>query len=445
MKILIVDDNQDNRSVLKIFLEIYYSGASDLLIDEVENGRDAVIKCQNNPYDIVFMDIEMPIMNGIEATQIIRKQNDKIIIIAVSADDDEGKRAILDKGAEDYIQKPIDYDIFTTRLNSYTALFEHRGIQKHHSSKKNLFTDQIFRRHTKFIIDDEDGLSEFWEFFLLNARAKYQNLSDLVRTLFAIADIQLKLATKCNIYIEENEKTQYFTVMNINHLPSNMLKLILAKNKPNCTYKIDDDCICFELEKRFSEQQQIELQALEDSVTTPPVKDIPLAFFNDYSEKPVSILKSSEALTVFDYIVEDDLYDLEEYASKLSSLMLVVGGGDLQTDEVLEMNAYLDKISNILSSYSEVYSISVAIRQLSNDLSTHINEFMENSEALGPLCKAFSLDLMKWIDMSFHSGAPSIDFMNDTIMVNCQTIVSMLHVNDATTGEMDDLDDIFDF
>ena len=47
--------------------------------------------------------------------------------------------------------------------------------------------------------------------------------------------------------------------------------------------------------------------------------------------------------------------------------------------------------------------------------------------------------------MSFESGAPSIVFMNDTIVVNCETISGMLKINEADNGEVEDLDDIFDF
>ena len=430
MNILIVDDNQDNRSVLRIFLELYFSTNESLVIEEVENGLEAVQHCQHKTYDMVFMDIEMPVMDGIKATDIIRKLNNKTVIIAVSADDEEGKRAILDKGAEDYIQKPIDYEIFTSRLNSYTALLEHRGMEKINTVKKNLFTSQVYRRHTRFIIDSEDGLSEFWEFFLLNARAKYHNLSDVVRTVFSIAETQLKLSIKCSVYLEENETVQYFTMINIGDLPQNMLKLLLAKNKPICAYKIDNDKISFELPKKIS-------SVAEDQFIQQQSKPMTI--------EPVSILKSTQELRIFDYILPEDLIDVEEYASKLSSLMLIVGGGDIHADEVVEMNAYLENIASILSSYSEVYPISIALRNLSVEISTHIDEFIKNSEALGPMCKAFSNDMTKWIEMSFHSGAPSVDFMNDTIKVNCETIVNMLHINDTTIQDDDDLNDIFDF
>ena len=61
------------------------------------------------------------------------------------------------------------------------------------------------------------------------------------------------------------------------------------------------------------------------------------------------------------------------------------------------------------------------------------------------MCSAFSKDLTSWIDQSFHTGAPSADFMNDTIVVNCDTIGSMLKMDETPADSADDFDDIFDF
>ena len=154
---------------------------------------------------------------------------------------------------------------------------------------------------------------------------------------------------------------------------------------------------------------------------------------------------TSIELSVFDYIDSDDLYDLEEYANKLNSIMLIVGGGDVTEEEVIEIYSYLDKLGSILATYGEVYPISKALTELSIDMSSHVGEFMDNSEALGPMCKAFSNDMSNWIEQSFHTGAPSVDFMNETIRVNCQTIGSMLKMDEAPADGAEDFDDIFDF
>ena len=103
LKALIVDDNRINMMVLSKLLE-----PSGIVPDMVENGREAVEKVRNGSYDLVMMDIHMPLMNGYEATNIIRMSNKDVIIVGFSAN---VTREAIDKalfvGMNDYITKPF--------------------------------------------------------------------------------------------------------------------------------------------------------------------------------------------------------------------------------------------------------------------------------------------------------------------------------------------------
>lgn len=105
--ILLVDDNEINREVVKAVLE-----PLQLVIEEAENGREAVEKAKEKAYDMIFMDSHMPVMNGEEATRAIRQlegANGKVPIIALTADAITGVREeLLSCGMDDYIVKPID-------------------------------------------------------------------------------------------------------------------------------------------------------------------------------------------------------------------------------------------------------------------------------------------------------------------------------------------------
>jgi two-component system chemotaxis response regulator CheY len=443
MNILIVDDNMTNRMMLLALLENFASeNHLSFELDEAGDGQEAVNKCNEKEYAMVLMDINMPNMNGIEASRIIREMHTKIMIIAVSTSDDiEQRRAILNNGAEDYISKPIDADVFKTRMKNYMHLLEARQNKMAVSSRFiNLYSNEIYSRHTSFILDSEDSLAEFWEFFLLKARAKSNYLSDIVRAVVSIVERQLKIAPTNKLYIEESEDKQYFTLTNIDVLPEKVIQLILAKNEIKEGYKLSPSKISFELFKaKQYEDEDLKSVAIENN-TTQESKELKIIETNN----EVSFA-SSQALEVFDYMDPDDLMDLEEYVKKLSSIMLIVGYGDVTEDEVMDIYTNLDRVSSILSSYSEVYPISVALSQLSEDMSSHVEEFTQNSEALGPMCKAFSTDLSNWVEQSFHTGAPSADFMNDTIVVNCQTIGGMLKMDEAAPAGDDDFDDIFDF
>jgi len=429
MYILIVDDHKNNRMILKLLLEDYVEDHNEpnFIIDEAGDGLDAVAMCEKQKYDIVFMDIMMPNMDGIQATKLIRKNNKKVMIIAVSAvKDSKSQKLILSNGAEDYISKPINSDIFNSRIANYITLIKAREHVTSSEYGINLFTDEIYKRHIKFLLLSEDALSELWEYYLLGSLEKCDDISDIIRTIFSIAEIQLKLNIQSNLYVEDSEEYKYFTVVNLTNIPKKIIELTLKKNNVENKYKLNDEKISFFLKKIVSTGE------IQESMQ---------------QNEPVEIDYKSLELAVFDYIDSDDLTDLEEYANRLSSLMLIVGSGDVTEDELMEIYTYIEKLGAILSTYSEVFAIAKALESLALDINTYSENFIKNSEDLGPLCTAFSKDFVNWIEQSFHTGAPSVDFMNDTIVVNCQTISGMLKMDEVpvNASESDDIDDIFDF
>ncbi len=107
-KVLLVDDNEVNRMVATLLLEDV-----NLDVEVAENGQEAVDKVRGNSYDLVFMDCEMPLLNGFEATREIRALEDSISaitpIIAMTANAMKGDRdRCIESGMNDYIAKPID-------------------------------------------------------------------------------------------------------------------------------------------------------------------------------------------------------------------------------------------------------------------------------------------------------------------------------------------------
>ena len=116
IKILIVEDDESSAMLLKNSVENF---SSDILV--AENGLDAISLCRNNPdIDLIFMDTQMPLMNGNEATREIRLFNKGVVIIAQSAhvyDDD--KEIALEAGCNDFITKPIYRGIMRKLVNKY--------------------------------------------------------------------------------------------------------------------------------------------------------------------------------------------------------------------------------------------------------------------------------------------------------------------------------------
>jgi len=104
-KILIVEDNPVNQKLMQIVLD-----KLGCKTDSAVNGQEAVEKVRDTQYDLIFMDIQMPIMSGYEATEIIRnKIGNSVPIIALTAIvTDEDKKDCFACGMNDYITKPVE-------------------------------------------------------------------------------------------------------------------------------------------------------------------------------------------------------------------------------------------------------------------------------------------------------------------------------------------------
>ena len=118
--LLIVEDNKINRLVLKIILE-----QEGILFDMACNGQEALDCLEKRCYDAVLMDVQMPVLNGIDATKRIRSsnasyQNIPIIAMTAYALEDERKK-ILQSGMNAYVSKPINKDNFLNILRQLLA------------------------------------------------------------------------------------------------------------------------------------------------------------------------------------------------------------------------------------------------------------------------------------------------------------------------------------
>lgn len=437
-KILIVDDNENNRILLRALLEKYAEDyILDLNIREAVNGLEASLITQDEHFHLIFMDIMMPEMDGIEATKRIRARDDKSMIIAISAvDDGERQQQILRSGAEDYIHKPINADIFSTRLGNYLSLIESRDavITKFNPSAANLFTQETFSRKLLFYLQNDDELAEFWEYYLLDSIERSEDLSDAVRTVYELASVGLKVGAMLQIIVEESMDKMYITLTGIDNIDAKIIKLILGKNPTLTDYKIGDGKISI----RLLRPHLLDPVALADepSAVTASVSSTSTAHAYE------AVVKT---LQVYDYMDREDLIDLKEYVGKLNSLMMVVGG-EIERHEVDEISDSLQQISRISSGYTDSYTIGQALASMGQAITQHSETFMAKSNDLAPMCAAFGRDLNSWIQLIFVDGASSVHYMDDTIVANAKMIGSILTMDDADhSAEAENLDDIFDF
>jgi len=102
--ILVVEDQEDNRQILR---DLLTNGGFDMI--EAENGRDAITAAEANRPDLILMDIQLPLLDGYEATRRIKSNPDlksiPIIVVtsyALSGDEEKARSA----GCDDYVAKP---------------------------------------------------------------------------------------------------------------------------------------------------------------------------------------------------------------------------------------------------------------------------------------------------------------------------------------------------
>ncbi len=114
-QVLLVEDNVDNQRLIS--MRIKSLGAQ---VELAENGQVAVEKCTDKNYDLVLMDMQMPVMDGLEATATLRQQGYNGPIIALTANVlSEDVEKCLQAGCDNYLAKPIDVEKFTSVVSRY--------------------------------------------------------------------------------------------------------------------------------------------------------------------------------------------------------------------------------------------------------------------------------------------------------------------------------------
>ncbi len=188
VKVLVVDDNVVNRKVARGFLKNY---AFDL--DDAESGPEAIELVRQNRYDIIFMDHMMPMMDGIEAAEIIRRdcgENGAApAMIALTANAMEGMREkFLDCGFQDFIAKPLDRRELGRLLARWVPEDRRQSRDGEEDEAPALdpaaFQIQGIDMDTamRYFTGDEAGFAELLELYHMDGRRKMELLGELADT-----------------------------------------------------------------------------------------------------------------------------------------------------------------------------------------------------------------------------------------------------------------------
>jgi CheY-like chemotaxis protein len=105
-RVLIAEDNDSNFILMTYILKKHYQ------YERAKNGQEAVDMVEKNNYDIVLMDIKMPVMDGLEATKKIKAIHPELPIVALTANAfDSDRQLAFDAGCDEFLSKPISSEV----------------------------------------------------------------------------------------------------------------------------------------------------------------------------------------------------------------------------------------------------------------------------------------------------------------------------------------------
>jgi two-component system chemotaxis response regulator CheY len=111
---LIVDDSKVIRKVARHILETL-----DFSVDEAEDGRQALDRCEASLPDVILLDWNMPVMSGMEFLRALRQADILVqpkVVFCTTENDIAHIRAAIDAGADEYVMKPFDRDTLKSKL-----------------------------------------------------------------------------------------------------------------------------------------------------------------------------------------------------------------------------------------------------------------------------------------------------------------------------------------
>lgn len=430
MNILIVDDNNDNRMTIELLLEEFGS----ILITNAVNGEEAVQECRNTRFDLIFMDIMMPVMNGIEATREIKSFSKDSMVIALSAlDDYKSKQAMLQNGAEDYMTKPIESELFIQRVKNYINIIQMRSSGANSTQGFMLFKEKVYPSSVKFQVNSENDLAYFWNYYLNDLDTKANQISDAVRMIYGFGLWMLKNKKSFQIVAEENDEQLFLTQSNIEVVSEIVIKNILLKHCPEMIYIVDDNSVSFRLNKNISLISEVKADSEDET---------------QKYKKAILSKTHFDKLDAQTYVSETAV----TYMNKIESLEMVEDKLDnaLIVFEKEPTNITILDVSKVLLDYVAILDLLVEFEHIGFALSTMSKFIIEIDETLFD-----SSNVKKFVTMNLHLLADLRDWRenifikqdaNDIHYLDSSLLSSCLQIESIFSSEsVEDSDDDLEF
>lgn len=176
-KVLVVEDNQINQVVVTKFLKKW-----SVIVEVADNGKEALEKLDNNTYDLVLMDLQMPIMDGYEATAKIKTHDTlkhlPIIALTASALSEE-RESVFKAGMDDFVTKPLNPQELYQKI---ARVIDKENIRIHTPGTQKSESQQLLNMEKIISLadGDKDFLIQMYESYLIELDRLLVTYSDIV-------------------------------------------------------------------------------------------------------------------------------------------------------------------------------------------------------------------------------------------------------------------------
>jgi len=282
-------------------------------------------------------------------------------------------------------------------------------------------------KELQFTISGKESLQEFWNYFKDDTFAfrLHECLENIIYMFYAVSAFRLKQKHTCTIKIQECNNCYILSIINVNGFPKKSMYRLLNYDHQFKELVQDNEYNFFVSKDKQCQSKEIFLPLKEDS------RSIKFQSFND------------ETLEIFSFLEVYEIDELIELMGEFNSMLLILGN-ELENDEAMLIVHKLKAMSKILITSYESYNIGVQIDNMGREIERNFEKFLALGAGMVSLCNAFNRDLTTWIKKLFFEGAPSLHFLDESLISNCLTICQMLQPEDESQVT-DTLDDIFDF
>ncbi|MBN4081500.1 response regulator [bacterium AH-315-C07] len=260
VRILLVEDNKINQEVVVDLIKVKNE---NIKIDIAENGKEAIERISDNNYDLVFMDVQMPVMDGYEATKFVREELDKpkknIPIIAMTAHATASeKQKCFDSGMNSYLSKPIDpnklYNTIITTVNSGSDNInksEPETIHQQHETRNQqteLFDLSFFE---KFAEGDESIVIKYIDMYTTHIPSEIKSMAKHIenKSWVDVGSCAHKMKPLFN-HMSMNELESWAVLLEENAGSNQPNELLITELVNKINQKWDIACIALNKEKQ---------------------------------------------------------------------------------------------------------------------------------------------------------------------------------------------------